>query len=89
MDKVNSKLSMWKSKLLNKPGRVTLANAVLFSLPAYGMQILWYPQSICNFIDRSIRSFIWKESSGKVVHMVRWDMMKLAKKLGGLGLHAT
>ncbi|KAK2421878.1 hypothetical protein QL285_032459 [Trifolium repens] len=54
-DRVSSKLASWKSRLLNKPGRVVLANSVISSLPSYHMQINWLPQDIissCSCMER-------------------------------------
>jgi len=39
-DKAACKLASWKGMLLNKLGRVTLAKAVLTSLPAYNANLL-------------------------------------------------
>lgn len=39
VDRIDSKLASWKGRLLNKPGRLTLANSVLASVPSYAMQI--------------------------------------------------
>lgn len=52
LDRVNSKLTSRKGRLLNKLDRVTLANAVLSMLSAHGMQLHWFPQSICDQLDR-------------------------------------
>lgn len=38
-ERVASSLASWKSRLLNKPGRVTLTNVVLPAIPSYGMQV--------------------------------------------------
>jgi hypothetical protein len=46
-DRISSKLASWKSRLLNKPGRVVLANAIISSLPSYRMQTHWFPQTLC------------------------------------------
>jgi hypothetical protein len=46
-DRFSSKLASWKSRLLNKPGRVVLANAIISSLPSYRMQTHWFPQTLC------------------------------------------
>lgn len=45
MDRVAFKLASWKVRLLNKPGRLSLENSVLTSVPMYGMQVQWYPLS--------------------------------------------
>jgi len=58
-DRVASKLASWKGRLLNKPGRVTLAKVVLTSLPSYSMQIQWFPQYACDTLDKGVRNFIW------------------------------
>lgn len=85
-DKVASKLAAWKGRLLNKPGRVTLANAVLTAMPTYEMQVGWFPTHVCDQLDRTIRQFIWKGSTGKGLHMVSWDRISQPKKEGGLGI---
>lgn len=38
MDWINLRLAGWKSKLLNRTGRVSLAKSVLNSIPVYTMQ---------------------------------------------------
>lgn len=58
MERVTTRLASWKGRLLNKPGRVTLTNAVLSAIPSYGMQIQWLPQSVCDGLDRTSIHFI-------------------------------
>lgn len=55
IDRVNNRLAGWKSKLLNRAGKMTLAKLVLFFIPTY----LWIPEGICNHIDAVVRNFIW------------------------------
>jgi hypothetical protein len=86
LDKLNSRLASWKNKLLNKPGRVTLAKSVLYSIPTYYMQISWLPSSICYQMDQITRNFIWKGSSNKGIHLVGWSSITRAKSDGGLGI---
>jgi len=43
IDRVTNKLASWKDRVLNGPGRVTLANSILTSIPLYAMQIQWMP----------------------------------------------
>jgi len=39
IEKMQSRLASWKHRLLNKPGRLTLASSVLSSIPSYYMQV--------------------------------------------------
>lgn len=87
--RINCKLATWKGRLLNKPGRVTLANSVLAALPSYNMEIYKFPYHICDKIDSSIRRFIWKGSSENGMHMVGWDKITQARKHGGLGVRRS
>lgn len=86
---VESKLASWKVRLLNKPGRMVLANDVINSLPSYGMQIQWYPESICQYLDKVAAHFIWKGVDGKGLHLVSFNKMFRKKKHGGLGVRVA
>lgn len=89
MNRVASKLASWKGRLLHKPGRLTLANAVLTSIPSYGMQTQWYPQHICDAPDNTVRNFIWKGHSEKGMNMVSWKTITRPRKQGGLGVRVA
>lgn len=89
IDKMHTRLASWKSKLLNKPGRLTLATSVLSSIPAYYMQINWLPQSICDSIDQTTRNFIWRGSNDKGIHLVGWKKIAKPKNIGGLGIRSA
>lgn len=86
VDKIHHRLNSWKSKLLNKAGRLALAQSVLASIPTYYMQVTWLPKSICDIIDKTTRNFIWKGNSDKSIHLVGWDKITKPKKEGGLGI---
>jgi hypothetical protein len=85
-DRVTAKLASWKSRLLNKPGRVVLANSVISSLPSYNMQINWLPQGMCDDLDKTVRRFIWRGSGDTGMHLVGWDKITQPRRLGGLGI---
>lgn len=86
IEKMQSRLASWKNKLLNKPGRLTLASSVLSAIPSYYMQITWLPQNICDSIDQTTRNFIWRYSNNKGIHLVGWNKIAHPKHLGGLGI---
>jgi len=84
MERVSSKLASWKWRLLNKPGRVTLANSVLTAIPAYSMQIQWLPQYVCDHLDKTVHNFIWKGSTNKGMNMVGWEKLLNLRRMGVL-----
>jgi len=86
---MQTRLASWKNRLLNKPGRLTLASSVLSSIPSYYMQIAWLPQSICDSIDQTTRNFIWRDSNNKGIHLVGWNKISRPKNQGGLGIRTA
>lgn len=57
-DNVARKLTSWKDRILNKPGRVTLANIVLTSKPSYNMQVQWFLPFVCAKLNSTMMNFI-------------------------------
>lgn len=57
-DRINCRLEDWKCKLLNRVGRVTLAQSVLTAMPAYYMSQVWVPQRVCDRLDSTVNNFI-------------------------------
>lgn len=90
LDKVNQRLSNWKTKQLSMAGRVTLAKSVLQALPSYVMQSACLPRALCDEIDRKCRNFIWGDSeSQRHIHLASWSSICIPKKNGGLGLRTA
>lgn len=87
LDRMNRKLSSWKSKLLSIGGRLTLIKASLSNLPIYFMSLYPIPQGVIDKIISIQRRFLW---NGQVDHkaqaMVRWELVQLPKILGGLNV---
>lgn len=51
VERVQVKISRWKSKLLSKAGRLTLISSMGQAMPIYGMTTALYPMTICFSID--------------------------------------
>lgn len=86
IDKINGRLAGWKSKLLNRAGRVTLAKSVISSMPIYTMQNNWIPEGICDKLDATVRNFVW---GGFHSHWNKWETITKPMRCGGLGIHTA
>lgn len=89
IEKMQTRLAAWKSRLLNRTGRMTLASSVLSSIPTYYMQINWLPQNICDSIDQTTRNFLWKGTNNKGIHLVNWKTVTSPKSIGGLSIRTA
>jgi ribonuclease HI len=90
VERVQSKLSSWKAKLLSPAGRVVLIQSVTSSIPAYYMQNTMLPSKVCSDLDQLNRDFLWGSSrDSKKMHLVGWDKVCRPKCDGGLGLQST
>ena len=56
-DKIEAKLSGWRSKCLSWVGRRTLINSVALSTPIYSMSSFFIPNKVCNKMDALTRRF--------------------------------
>lgn len=52
LERIQTKLQGWKSRVLSLAAQVTLIKAVTSSVPSYVMQTTFLPKGICNQIDQ-------------------------------------
>ncbi|MQM00085.1 hypothetical protein Taro_032814, partial [Colocasia esculenta] len=87
IDKVNRQIGSWKSRFLSKAGRLTLINAILYSMPVYLATASAIPKAILNFVDRTCAAFFWGASDGgKRRQWVTWNIIQRPILEGGLGV---
>ncbi|KAK0586151.1 hypothetical protein LWI29_001876 [Acer saccharum] len=87
LDRIQSRLSMWKSSTLSFAGRCTLIKAVSSAIPIYAMQSSKLPNEMCLKIDMLNRNFLWGHSAeDKKIHLIKWDTVCYPKHQGGLGI---
>nr|KYP57513.1 Retrovirus-related Pol polyprotein LINE-1 [Cajanus cajan] len=58
IERVNKRLSGWKSSTLSFAGRLTLCKSVLSAIPSYTMQSVFLPRSVCDEVDRLCSNFL-------------------------------
>ena len=69
--KIQNRLASWKGRLLNKAGRICLAQSIITAIPSYHMQTMWFLSSVCNDIDSIVRRFIWSgRDNGRSLNLV-------------------
>ncbi|KAJ0441659.1 putative reverse transcriptase zinc-binding domain-containing protein [Helianthus annuus] len=87
IEKFNKKLSSWKARNLSFAGRVTLAKAVLGSLPSYYLSLFAAPKVVIKKLEGLRRDFVWgKTGMRKKVRWIRWEKMIKPKTHGGIGI---
>ncbi|KAJ4817271.1 RNA-directed DNA polymerase (reverse transcriptase)-related family protein [Rhynchospora pubera] len=88
LDKINQRLSGWKTRLLSRAARLALASSVLSALPSYFMSVFKLPVWLINAIDKARRRFVWGTNSQGTtrIPLLSWDKVCLPRSAGGLGL---
>ncbi|GJW12181.1 RNA-directed DNA polymerase, eukaryota, reverse transcriptase zinc-binding domain protein [Tanacetum coccineum] len=74
VEKVQSRLSKWKSKTLSIGGRLTLLKSVLGSIPVFHMSIFKVPSKVFHILE-SIRSHFFNghDPGSKKASWVKWN----------------
>ena len=81
------RLAMWKRQYISKRGRLTLIRSTLSSMPIYFMSLFYFPRKVRLRLEKIQRDFLW--GGGALVqrpHLVRWNLVCLEKRKGGLGV---
>lgn len=70
-EKIDRRLTGWKTKYLSLAGRITLAKSTVSTMAFYSMQTAKIPKGVCDDIDRKTRKFIWGgDEEHKRVHLL-------------------
>ena len=59
VEKIKSRLSRWKGRLLSVAGRICLIKSVISDLPLFYFSFFKAPVSVCNQISRIQAQFLW------------------------------
>ncbi|GJX09413.1 RNA-directed DNA polymerase, eukaryota [Tanacetum coccineum] len=87
VDRIRSRLSKWKMKMLSIGGRLTLVKSVLGSMPIFHMSLFKVPAGILRTLE-SIRCHFFNghDIASKKVSWVQWNKVLASKDNGGLGV---
>ncbi|KAJ9682243.1 hypothetical protein PVL29_018228 [Vitis rotundifolia] len=86
-ERFRRRLASWKRQYLSKGGGATLIRSTLSNLPIYLMSLLCLPSSIRRRLEKIQRDFLWGGGNlERKPHLVRWELVCLSKKKGGLGV---
>lgn len=86
IERLESKLEGWKSKLISRGGRLLLMNSVLSAVPIYFMGSFLLPKWVIKRIDMIRRSFLWGQSDGKKgISWINWKAVCTPRRYGGMG----
>ncbi|WKA02600.1 hypothetical protein VitviT2T_020769 [Vitis vinifera] len=86
-ERFRKKLAMWKRRYISKGGRITLVRSTLSNLPIYFMSIFQMPRVVRIRLEKIQRDFLWGGGPlEQKLHLVRWPIVCLDKRSGGLGV---
>ncbi|RVW29085.1 LINE-1 reverse transcriptase-like [Vitis vinifera] len=86
-ERFRKKLAMWKRQYISKGGRITLVHSTLLNLPIYFMSIFQMPRVVRIRLEKIQRDFLWGGGAlEQKPHLVRWSIVCLDKRSGGLGV---
>ena len=78
---------MWKRRYISKGGRLTLIRSTLSSMLVYFMSLFYLPRKVRLRLEKIQRDFLWGGGAlEQRPHLVRWNLVCLERKKGGLGV---
>lgn len=87
IERIQARLTGWRSKTLSLAGRYVMVQAVLLTIPYYSMQSTLLLVKVLEAIEWLIRNFLWGSSKRvRKAHLVNWGAVILSKPNDGLGI---
>ena len=86
-ERFRKRLAMWKRQYISKGEKLALIWSTLSSMPIYFMSLFYFPIKVRLRLEKIQRDFLWsRETLVQRSHLVRWNLVCLERKKGGLGV---
>lgn len=85
VERVQKKLSCWKSSYISLGGQIILIKAALVNVSVYYMSLYKMPAKVVQVLEKCQREFLWEGGVGKKDHLVNWEEVCRSKSHGGFG----
>lgn len=83
LQKVRDRFDGWKTKVLSRAARLTLAQSMLSNMGAFHMQLQRLPRRVHKEFDKAIKSCVWGSTATcKKIHLLNWDVLCSPKSVG-------
>lgn len=87
LQKVRYKLNGWKTLVLSRAARLTLAQSVLSNMGIFHMQLQRLPRRVHMELDKAIKNCVrGSTTTCKEVHLLNWNVLCSPKEEGEAGL---
>jgi len=87
VNKIKSRLSRWRVKLLSMAGQICLIKFVISALPLFYFSFFKAPIAVCNQIRRIQARFLWGWGfEQRKIAWVKWEKVCSPVAAGGLGI---
>jgi hypothetical protein len=84
---LRKRLGLWANKYVSLGGHIVLLNSVLNSIPIFYLSYMKIPVHVWKQVRRIQREFLWGcRGCRKKINWVKWEVVCLSKKKGGLGV---
>lgn len=89
LERLEKRLSLWKTYYLSFGGRITLIKAALANLPIYFISIFKCLVEVIKCMEKLQKDFLWQGNEKKMkFHLIKWAQVCKSEEYGGSGIRS-